>query len=265
MSGFEQAQSALEQSVTETESSGANQPAGTQGQSAGAEPYDLDKAEKVRWEGKEYTPDQFRKMMMFQQDYSRKTQSIAQTQKYYENLQYDLDAVKSNPKLASEFQKLYPKEFHKYLDNVMPSDWKTGNQGEKSNLPPEIQEKLERFENYVKEQEVSREETKIDDITSKLAQKYPEAIEDVVLARAQALVEQGHNLTPENWDKLYKTSHDFMLKKMADKQNKQFDAQKNANLKGRGIGPGGGTPGQAPRKLSMKEATEAAIQDLTGR
>lgn len=263
MSGFEQAQSALEQNI-ETESNSTNQPAGTQGQSVGTEPYDLDKAEKVRWEGKEYTPDQFRKLMMFQSDYTKKMQTISEEKKYISSLRYDLQAVRGNPKLAAEFMKIYPKEFHAYLDDVMPQDWKT-KQSDESNLPPEIKEKLERFDSYIKDQEVSREEANIEKITSSLAQKYPDAIEDVVLARAQAIVEQGHNLTREDWDKLYKTSHDFMVKKMAEKQNKQFDAQKNANLRGRGIGPGGGTPGQAPRKMSMKEATEAAIQDLSGR
>lgn len=262
---FEQAQSALEQSITETDSSASASQGQEGGQSHDSEPIDLDTVTKVKWEGKEYTPSDFRKMMMFQSDYTKKTQSVAQTQKYYEALSHDLEAIRNNPQLVSEFQKIYPKEFHKYLDNVMPKDWKTGNQSERGNLPPEVEEKLARFDSYIKEQEVTAQEAKIESITSKLAQKYPEAIEDVVLARAQALVEQGHSLTQEHWDKLYKTSHDFMLKRMTDRQTKQFDSQKNANLKGRGIGPGGGTPGQAPRKLSFKDATEAAIQDLTGK
>jgi len=257
--GLEQANAALESDLGNTSqaSAPAAQPTG---QPSG--PIDLDTADKVRWEGKEYTPADFRKMMMFQQDYTRKTQSVAETQKYYENLQYDLEAVKGNPKLAAEFQKLYPQTFHKYLDTVMPKDWKNGSQQDESNLPPEIKEKLDRFDSYIKNQEVSAEETKIEAITSKLAQKYPDAIEDVVLARAQALVEQNHTLTPEIWDKLYKTSHEFMAKRIAEKQTKQFDAQKNANQQGRGIGPGGGTPGQAPVKRTFAQATDAAIQDL---
>ena len=262
---FEQAQAALEQNITETESTieqGNQEP---QGQSASSEPLDLEKAEKIRWEGKDYTPDQFRKMMMFQSDYTKKMQSISKEKEYISNLRYDLQAVRQNPKLAAEFMKIYPKEYHSYLDDVMPQDWKSQQQSDLGNLPPEVKEKLERFDSYIKEQEVSREEANIEKITSSLSQKYPEAIEDVVLARAQAIIDQGHTLTKETWEKLYKTSHDFMVKKMTEKQNHKFDSQKNANLRGRGIGPGGGTPGQAPRKLSFDQATEAAIQDLTGR
>lgn len=256
--GLEQASAALESDLANTSSSSAPADQGT-GQPSG--PIDLDTADKVRWEGKEYSPADFKKMMMFQQDYTRKTQSVSESQKYYQNLEYDLEAVKNDPKLAAEFQKLYPKEFHKFLKVVMPKEW--GGEGQKQgDLPPEIQEKLDRFDSYIKNQEVSAEEAKIESITSKLAQKYPDAIEDVVLARAQALVEQGHALNPEIWDKLYKTSHDFMVKKMTEKQTKQFDTQKNLNQQGRGIGPGGGTPGQAPVKRTMAQATEDAIRDM---
>ncbi len=260
--GIEQANEALEAGLSEASTSAT--PAQSTGQSVSTEPVDLDVVTKVKWEGKEYTPTDFRKMMMRQEDYTRKTQSLSETQKYYNALQYDFVAVRENPKLAQEFLKMYPETFHKYLDAVMPKDWKTGAQEEKGNLPPEIDARLSRFENYIREQEVSAEEAKIDNLTSKLSQKYPEAIEDVVLARAQAFVESGRNLSQEDWDKLYKTSHDFMVKKMTEKQNNNFNAQKNANQKGRGIGPGGGTPGQAPRRLSFNEATEAAIKDLKG-
>lgn len=264
--GFEQAQSALEQDISEQQSTESKDNSGNEGQSAASEPFELDKADKVKWEGKEYTPEQFRKLIMFQSDYTRKMQSISEEKKYVSNLRYDLQAVKQNPKLASEFMKIYPKEYHEYLNDIMPADWKAGSkQQENSNLPPEIQEKLDRFDSYIKEQDVAREEANIEKITSSLAQKYPEAIEDVVLARAQAIVEQGHEITKEMWDKLYKTSHEFMVNKMTQAKNKQFDQQKGANQKGRGIGPGGGTPGQAPKKLSFNDATEAAIRDLTGR
>lgn len=256
---FEQATQALEQDLSK-ETQTTTPPENGQSQ----EPVDLGKASKVVWDGKEYTPEQLRKAMMFQSDYTKKMQGISEEKKYISNLRYDLASVKKNPKLADAFMKTYPKEYHAYLEDVMPQDWKNGEQ-QASNLPPEVKEQLDYFQNYIKEQEVSREEQNLEKISGNMMKKYPEALEDVVLARAEAMVSQNQNLTPEVWDRLYKTSHDFMVKKMTDKQNTTFDAQKNANQKARGIGPGGGTPGQAPPKRSMKEATEDAIRDLSNR
>jgi hypothetical protein len=258
--GIEQAEQALDQDLNNASAEAA--PATGQPEQSG--PFNLDTAEKVSWKGKEYTPAQFEKMMMMQSDYTKSKQAIAEERKYVSNLRYDLQAVKKNPALANEFLKTYPKEFHAYLEDVMPQGWQNGAK-EASNLPPEVQEKLEFFENYINEQNVSKEEANLDRISTSMMQKYPEAIEDFVLARAEAYVNQNKNITPEVWDKLYKESHDFMLKKVAEKQNKTFDTQKNANLKGRGIGPGGGTPGQAPVKRNFAQATEAAIKDLSGR
>lgn len=256
--GIEQANEALDQGLNQE----TQAPAPSEGQPSG--PYNLDTAEKVVWKGKEYTPGQLEKALMFQSDYTKKMQGIADEKKYISNLRYDLKTVRENPALANEFMKMYPQEYHAYLDDVMPADWKNKAQ-DASNLPPEIQQKLDRFDNYIKDQEVSREEANIEKISTSMMTKYPEALEDVVLARAEALVGQGTNLTQEHWEKLYKSSHDFMMKKMADKQNQTFDTQRNANLKGRGIGPGGGTPGQAPVKRNFAQATEAAIKDLSNR
>lgn len=259
--GLEQAEQALDQDLNQT----SQTPAPAEGQSAqNAGPLNLDTAEKVSWKGKEYTPAQLEKLFMMQSDYTKSKQAIAEEKKYISNLRYDLQTVKKNPALANEFLKMYPKEYHAYLDDVMPQDWKNGSQ-QASNLPPEIQDKLDRFDSYIREQEVTREESNLEKVSQSMMNKYPEALEDVVLARAEALIGENKNLTPEVWDKLYKASHEFMLNKMTQKQNTTFDNQKNANQKARGIGPGGGTPGQAPVKLSMKEATEKAIQDLTNR
>jgi len=260
---FEQATEALESSLN-----GAESQQQEIGQSNSVNPIDLDTAEKIIWKGKEYTPDQLNKQFMLQSDYTKKAQALSESRKYYEALDTDLDAIRRNPGLKDEFLKVYPKEFHKFLRYAINESSSSQQSDDKnSNLPPEVQaalDRLNRIEGYVQEKEVQAAEQQIENITSKMMQKYPEAVEEVVLAKAQALIENNIELTQERWDKLFKTSHESMLNRFKEKNNKTFNAQKTANAQARGIGSGGGTPSQAPRKMSFAEATEQAIRDLKG-
>jgi len=273
--GIEQANEALETGLANNGNADAgstNPGSGNEGQAQQNEsPYNLDTAVKFMWKGKEMTPGQLEKGFMLHSDYTKKSQQVAEQRKYYDNVDADLEKVRANPALRSEFVKVYPKEFHKLLGYIGIKEEQQGgmpNGFDKNQLPPEMQEalnKINNFEQYVQNNEIKAKEQELENISMRLTQKYPEAVEDVVLARAQVLIDEGHELSEAVWDKLYKTSHEAMLKRDQERKTKTFEAQKQSNQQGRSIGKGGGTAGSAPKRMTMAEATEAAVRDYSKR
>lgn len=261
-------EAATEQAIASTQSA---EPAQSTEQNTQVEPKTeneivLDTLQKFKFEGKEYTPDQLKKQILLHSDYTKKTQSIAEEKKYISSLKYDVQAVMKNPALASEFRKIYPKEYHDVLDALGISGVsKEQEQVSKSqySVDPEIQAKLERFENYVQEQEVSKHEAILESTFAKMSQKYPDAIEDVVISRAQALMDQGVRGEEIPWEKLWKHENDRVNKILEDRQNKKLQTQRDANLKAKGPAQGGGIPGQAPVRPKLKDVADIAIQSLT--
>lgn len=263
--------------VTNNEAS-AEQAAGTQtesnqNQSKAEQVAELERLGKFKFEGREWTPDQLKKSMMLHQDYTKKTQEVAQVReyaKYYSNLEGDLAAVKEDPSLASQFKQIYPKEFHNYL-KVIGLEEKGGARSQDAkkafkDADPELLERLEKAEKYIHEQEVSKAEAQIDQIFSRMAPKYPYAEEELVLARAQVVLDHkqpGETLTEADWEKLWKNCDEFLRAKTVAKKNEEFQKQKLANSKAKEGGPGGGSPGHAPRKETMKQASERAIRELS--
>lgn len=227
----------------------------------------LDKLEKFKFDGKEYTPEQIRNQMLMHSDYTKKTQAIAQEKKYLENLRYDVEAVKKNPALASEFRKLYPEQYHEILDILGLSGVSKQTQEDSSqnqaSVDPQLMSKLERLESYVQEQETSKAEAILETTFAKMSAKYPDAIEDVVISRAQALMDQGVRGEEIPWEKLWKHEHDRVNKILEERQGRKLQTQRDANLKAKAPAQGGGIPGQAPAKPKLKDVADLAIQHLT--
>jgi hypothetical protein len=237
---------------------------------------ELDKAQKFKLDGREWTPDQLKKSIMLHSDYTKKTQSVAETRKYYDNLEHDLEFIKGHPnkeQAMQMFMETYPKAFHKYLSLVGGSEQAANlqTQGQSAQLPPELMKDLQMVKNYVQERETQAIEAQLDNTFSQLAKKYPEGDEDIVLARAQALLdakresEPGFRITNEIWDKLWKASHEKNVGKYEARQKGILEKQRTANQSARGPAPGGGTPGQAPVRMNLKQAEEYAYKTLTGK
>ncbi len=99
-----------------------------------------------------------------------------------------------------------------------------------------------------------------------MGKKYPSADERTVLATARALQEDGHKLTSENWERIFKQEHDRLETMFKARREREVKEQLEANRKGRDVGNSGGIPGQAPKKVSgFKEATEQAMAALSGK
>lgn len=244
----------VESSVTETPE-----------QTSAAPIVDLDSVEKFRYAGREWTPKDFQGAYMMQSDYTKKTQALSEERKYYDNLQTDLDQVKANPQLAAEFRKVYPKNFHRYLDYVTPAQAAAEMKQTQSpgKLDQAVEDRINRIESAFHEQKVAAVEAELDAKFKTLAAKYDFADEEAVIARAQALLGRGEKLTDKVWDSLWKSVHDRNLKISDQRQAEKVKKQTQVNAQGKDMGSGGGTPGSAPKVArTIKEAANFAREAL---
>lgn len=220
---------------------------------------------------------------MRQQDYTSKTQEIAQERKFYDNLDVDLERVKSNPALADQFRQVYPEKFHNYLRHVLaenrgqtpPGQQQAGQrttQQQFAQLDPKTQAEIRYLLENNRQREVQAIGAQIDAVFAKMSEKYPFADEEAVVARGQALFEQLKKANPGNqnlqisekhWEALWKSQNDRNQQIAEARYNQKVKAQINASRQGRDVASGGGTPGQAPRTArTIKEATAHAMADI---
>ncbi len=138
--GFEHAREALESSISEggrestnerapesspqtesIETAGGSEQA-TKEEAIQAAIVELDKLEKFKYRGKEWTPKDLEAATLRQSDYTKKTQELAQERRFVENLPYDLMAVSRDPAKASQFKQVYPEKFHQFLEDFLSSN-----------------------------------------------------------------------------------------------------------------------------------------------
>ena len=261
-------------------SNGSNAP------DAASNVFDLTKAEKFMWEGKEMTPDDLRKNLLRQQDYTKKTQQIAEdrrrfeeerrtfiqqqeeTEKYNSNLDADIQNVLRDPSLESKFKEIYPQKYHGALDQALTRQFgdKTSPDHEVKSLKQQLQAINGRFQQQDIERAKTAFETEVrqnseilDSNIARLATKYPHADEDSVLARAEymATALKKDATFNDNFskllEKLYQENHSFHEKRYQQIYKSKVEAQKNKNDLGKDIGRGGGTPATAPTKMKLKD------------
>ena len=101
------------ESVTTPDAGGSAAPGPGQTVNAAGQVVDITDPDRYRYNGRPVKD--WASGYMRQQDYTSKTQEIAQERKYYENLHYDLDKVRQDPALAEQFKQIYPEKFHAYL------------------------------------------------------------------------------------------------------------------------------------------------------
>lgn len=267
---FEQADQALEQSID------TNAQAPSQSQEAVSVPtpqqqamIELDKLEKFNYEGKEWTPKDLKNAMLRQEDYTRKTQSLAEERRFVDNLSVDLEKVARDPTLVDQFRSVYPEKYHHLIDALMSGrkpEQQAGQQEQvdksRQSMDPEVLARIDRMEKQVIGYESEKIQAELDKTFDTMKAKYPDANETVVLAMARTAHEQGVKLDQPTWERFFKSEHDRMTQAYQSYYKKTVESQKATNLKGRDASSGGAIPGQAPKKMSFDEATKMAIQDL---
>lgn len=279
--GFEAAREALDQAIPEqsnepqTQTTDQAPEAAPKQTEAEAQPsvMDLEKLERFMYQGKEWTPKDLQSAIMRQADYTQKTQALSEERKYFDNLEHDLRAVRENPQLAEEFKRVYPDKFHSYLEYAAPNTQgqPQGPQGQppgaatQFQLPPEVQAKLDSIDKLQKawtEQEVEKTQAQLDAIFDRFGKKYELADERNVTALAIDLHRQGVKLDDAQWEKIFADDHKRHEQRYESRYQAKVKEWKETNKRAADAGPGGGTPGQAPKKLSFAEATEEAIKNL---
>lgn len=243
---------------------------------------DLSKAEKFMLEGQEMTYEDLKKSLMRHQDYTKKTQALAeerksvetytQEKKFYDNLSYDLKSVKQNPALAEQFKKVYPEKFHAYLDAIIDGQTEKVARQE---LPAEVLNKLQEHDEFLsslREEKTKAEQTQImgqlENWEQKYTKKYPNAEVASVYHAMEQYTSKMREENPEFGFKdlnekviegIYKSVHDHFEKRFTDWQNNKLKTIRDTNNKAGDIPPGGGIPGEAPKKMKLKDVAESII------
>jgi len=243
---------------------------------------ELEKMDKFRFDGQEWTAKDLKNAILRQQDYTRKTQDLSEARKtfenerkFYENLHADLNIVKQNPHLAQEFLKIYPQKFHGALKQIMGDQAQLQSQQvpkQESKFDVDVMSRLTNLEKFYHEQEVAKNEAQINSTVDTLSKKYPDAIPEMAIGRvfeayAQALkTDPNAKLTPEMWEDTFKSVDKFMKDRISTMYRTKQQEQLKANKRASDVSSGGGTVGRAPQKFSrLKDVTEYAVKDLTGR
>jgi hypothetical protein len=261
----------IEKELPETEESQAEDPAKDN-------LLDLDSVEKFRFGGQEWTLKDLQGAILRQSDYTRKTQELAesrktfeQEQRFYDNLDADIESVRKNPQLIKQFKEIYPEKFHRFL--------KVAGVDEQAALPkgvdPEfyerfssLEKKLTAQEEKARQEQLTAIEKSIDVTFEKMSTKYPLADHEVVNTRALAYLEKHpdkETLTDKEWEQLFKGVHDQIEKLAKTKSSEMIQGQRRANQASRDIGKGGGIPGARPKEpKSIREATNQWLSQLGG-
>lgn len=241
---------------------------------------ELEKLGKFKFQGKEWTAEDLKKAVLRQEDYTRKTQKLAEEGKYQKNLYWDLKSVRESPHLAAQFRQLYPKEYHSLVDQVLEEMQSTGlqqgqqqspNATEPKYLPidPDVMSRFEKIEAGVREKEISAIESQLETWDAKFTDKYKLADQESVYAKAEALYDArkaedpNFKFTEELWEKLYKADNDRHTQRYEGHYRTLQKSQLDAGLKGRDVASGGGTPSQGPKEYkTIREARDAAMAEF---
>jgi hypothetical protein len=257
--------------------------------------FDLTKANKFLWEGKEMTPEELRKAMLRQQDYTKKTQAHAEErrkfeeerrsfiqqqeekQKFDSNLDADIQNVLKNPTLADKFKEIYPESYHRFLDQALNKTF--GDQNDPKRNESILEQRLKTIENNFQQQnmerarqafetEVSKNSEILESSIQRLSNKYPLADEDSVLARSEHMaagIKKDENFNDnffKTMEKLYAENHKFHESRYREIYKEKVEKQKQKNSQGRDIGRGGATPGTAPQKMKLKDVKNHILANL---
>jgi ribosomal protein S8 len=238
---------------------------------------ELDKMDKFKLDGQEWTLKDLKAAIMRQKDYTQKTQSLAEERKsfqeerkFHENLAWDLQQVRDNPELAKEFVKIYPQSFHKHVAEFLKASTQVAtqqnqNQVQKPQVDIELLSRLDRLEKIHSKQEIAQEEAKIEKTVDELSKKYPDAanFKELVLSRAYEARLSGNELTTDDWEKIFKEVDEQVGTLVKAKYGNLVKQQTEANSKAKDVGAGGGTAGRAPVKFKNFDQLQKHAEEIS--
>jgi hypothetical protein len=233
----------------------------------------LDGYSEFEVQGSKYTPDQLYKILNEHKQFSETAKQRSEREEFDQHFEVDRARLLKDPSLADQFRQKYPKEYHWVLD-FLPKEQRqeTGQpNAAQTSLPPEVLEKIQKMEQRLSfydqrthQAEVQNAIAQIDKVTGPLFEKFPMADDEAVFAKADALLSQGVKLADKTWERIIRESHEKAQKKWDQHQGATLKQQLEKGRKAADVGPGGATPGQAPKRMTMDEAREAMLKSVTG-
>lgn len=224
----------------------------------------LDSLSEFEFQGEKYTPERLQEVFKGYQSAGELQRSSQQEERYWANLDSDLESVAADPSLVAKFKSIYPQKFHSIVDRFV-SRSSQGQSQPNSNIPKEflnefgqLKSGYQTMRQQLEQMAVESANAKLDSILPKLYEKFPLAVEDAVLARAEAFLSQGGKMTQQAWERFAKESHESVEKKADSHYQKKLQAQMEKNKAGADVGPGGSPPGKAPVQPRTFEQARAA-------
>lgn len=221
----------------------------------------LDSLSEFEFQGQKLTPDQLQEVFHGHKAYGEMAKKSQAMERYWANLDTDIESVLADPSLAEKFKSVYPEQFHRILERVLGGTQKQAQQSQA--LPKEVLSRLSKvdsLEAMIHQQAVESANAKLDAMLPKLYEKYPLANNDQVLAKAEAMLSQGYKLNDAAWERLVKESHEGVDKVASGYYKKQLQTQMEKGQAGRDAGPGGAAPGKAPARPRTFAEAEAAVR-----
>lgn len=243
---------------------------------------DLDKLERFRFEGREWKREDLRRAYLRQQDYTRKTQELAETRKYTDNFAIDLREVINNRARLEDFRRIYPREFVERAEEILghlpeqkPAQGTSQQQGQdpvRSELEG-IKRDLGQWKQEKQQAEVASIQSWLDNKFDAFTKKYSnvsrfgEGDKNPVLKAINSdltiLAEKGTKITEQVIEHYFKGYDDTLKASWNAMRKSEITQQQRAGKEARDVGPGGGAPGAAPKgPKTFKEATALMIADL---
>lgn len=244
---------------------------------------DLDKVEqRFRFNGKEWDKKEFQDSLLRQDDYTRKSQALAESRKYATNFPYDAARVMAGQATVEQFAQVYAKapEYVQAIRQLMggiqskPTAPSTQQPSEaerpwKQDLKL-IEEKVGKWEEEKTQAAIETAKVELDSIFSDLEKKFPDANSELVNSRLLAALQSGHDVVSEDGkfkrnviERLFETNQKENLERYTKRYGEQVKKQKEANGKGIDAGKGGGVPGSAPvTPHTFKDARKLIEQDV---
>lgn len=236
----------------------------------------LDSLSEFEFQGEKYTPERLQEMFKGYQSLSAKEKSFQSEERFWSNLDMDLESVAQDPSLVEKFKRIYPQKFHTIVDRVIArnSQPQTQTQG---TIPKEflnefgqlksgysrLQQQLEQLSIESANAKIESANAKLDAILPKLFDKFPLAVEDSVLARAEGFINQGGKMTDAVWERFAKESHEGVRKKADSHYKKELQTQLEKGQRSADIGSGGAPVGKAPvRPKTFDDAREAWLKHV---
>lgn len=263
------------QSAPETVSSKTENQSTTETQAPEAPQWpDLDKLERIRLDGKELPVKELRNSMLRYSDYTKKTQEVAEARKYAENFLADFSAVRANPSLFDKFKQIYPAHYvqqvEAWLNENQTGAVATPTDGQQTSANDELVNKVLKVieQKFAPQfQELSQVTTsarqaeekaivqQLDNIHSKLQEKYPFADPELADFKIQTAKESGADINLNNLSKVYegvyKRMHESIKTRLDQQQKSISEKQVKAGQKARDVvGGNGAIPAQPPKKYT---------------